>query len=109
MKLKAFLTVAFVALLTLWAGCATSRPYTGDEVNPVVTDVRYTHWNTVADPRRPYWVTNHVLTFKNPKLTSVTFAVDCENNYYSVDVPARTAQDLLIVPSDGACKITRTR
>jgi hypothetical protein len=108
MKLKNFaiLVVILAALLTL-GGCATTEAYVGNSVDPIVEDVPYTHWNTVKNPRQPAWETHHVLVFKNPKLVGVGFDVDCEYNYFHIDVAPQTLQRLLLDPSDGSCDIKR--
>lgn len=108
---SAFLVVAFAALMTLWAGCATSFPYAGHERTPIVENVPYTHVNSVSDPRNPQWETFHVLTIKNPLDGPVSFDVNCrkheKTSWIQVDVPAHTAQQVLVPADEGTCDIIR--
>src|SRR4051812_22630400 len=102
---KAFLSVCLVALITLWAGCASTSAYVGQGSQPTVTDQTYTHWNASSNSRMPVWETHHVLVFENPLFKPVSFDIDCANNYFQVDLPARTVDRLLLVPQDGSCTI----
>ena len=108
---SAFLAVAFVALMTLWAGCATSFPYAGTERTPIVESVAYTHVNSVSNPRDPYWETFHILTIKNPLDVPVSFDVDChkheKTSWIVVNVPPHTASQTLIPADEGQCDIKR--
>jgi hypothetical protein len=110
MKLKpitAFLVLAFAALMVLWAGCASTTAYHGpDYQTPIVRDEPYSHVNSM-NMRDVHWETHHVLVFENPLYKPVSFDVDCQNNYFAVDVPARTVQRLLLVKEDGSCTIKR--
>lgn len=104
---KAFF-VALAVLITVLTGCASTSAYQGPDLSqPIVTDRPYTHWNTVRDPRSPFWETHHVLVFENPLYRSVSFDVECRYNYFQIDVPARTVQRLLLVKEDGSCDIAR--
>jgi hypothetical protein len=107
-KSIAFFALCIVALLTLWAGCATTEPYRGpDYSTPIVRIQEWTHWNTSSDPRNPFWEKHRTILFENPLRRPVKFLVDCENSTFHVDVPARTVQRLLITKEDGACNIKR--
>lgn len=110
-KSTAFLAVAFVALLTLWAGCASSFAYNGTESTPIVESVAYTHVNSIDNPRNPYWETYHVVTIKNPLDHGVSFDFDCHKgaveSWINVDVPAHTAQQVLVTADQGSCDIKR--
>jgi len=108
MKSKAFLAVCFAALITLWAGCASTFAYVGpDYSQPTVSDQSYTHWNMAKDPLHPSWETHHVLVFENPLYQAVSFDVDCQYNYFAIDLAPRTVQKLLLANEDGSCNITR--
>jgi hypothetical protein len=107
-RTTAFFILLFVALIALWSGCASTSAYHGpDYSQPMVHVKEWTHWNTSTDPRRPSWERHRTIVFENPLYRNVSFDVDCENVVFHVDVPARTVQELLITPEDGACDIKR--
>jgi len=100
--------LAFVLALAL-TSCATTEAYTGpDSLTPTVVDEPYRHVNS-HNPRNVFWETHHVLVFKNPLYREVAFDVDCENNFFRVDVPARTVSRLLLTQDDGSCEVKRVR
>jgi hypothetical protein len=100
--------VVGLILGSLLSGCATSSVYTGpDYSHPMVRIKEWTHWNSSADPRHPFWEKHRFIVFENPLYRNVSFDVDCENTTFHVDVPARRVQELLITPEDGACDIKR--
>jgi hypothetical protein len=108
--LFAFLVVTFVALILFWSGCATTEAYRGpDYSQPIVQVEEKTHWNSL-DMRHQFWETHKVLRFENPLYKPVTFEVSCKNNFFRVEVPARTISRLLLVPEDGGtCDIKRVQ
>lgn len=104
------LVVGLIVASLFFSGCATTEAYKGpDYGSPIVQVEERTHWNTSKEPRNPFWEKHKTLRFENPLYKPVSFAVDCEYNYFHVDVPARTISRLLLSPEDGACDIKRVK
>lgn len=102
------LVVMAIVVSMLLSGCATTEAYRGpDYSSPIVQLETRTHWNTSSEPRFPFWETHRMIRFENPLYKPVSFDVDCQNNYFHVDVPARTVSRLLITREDGACDVRR--
>jgi hypothetical protein len=102
MKLKTIL----LGLVLGAASCGTTSAYTGpageeplayaERLNYVREDVRF-----------PAWTSRTILHVANPSTQPVSVIVECDNNRMRLDIPSRTVQDLLLLPEDGKCVVSR--
>jgi uncharacterized protein YceK len=87
-------------------GCGTTSAYTGPVGDqPLARSERYNYVR--EDVRFPEWTSRTILHVANPSFQPVSVTVDCKNNTMHLDIPGRTVQDLLILPEDGKCVVTR--